>query len=73
MPIKRQTTILFKTNDEKEYPVKYTVEDGKDDYELWKELPGNEEKTREDYSEFKTGGGGSIIVSAEVFEEAIEG
>lgn len=73
MAITRKTTIKFGTNDGKEHDVSYTLQDGKDDYELWKEIPGNEEKTREDYAIFKTGNGGSIVISAEVIEEAIEG
>lgn len=70
--IRREQTIKFKTNTGETFDAAFTVDDGKTDFELWLEIPGNENKTKEDYAKFKTGEAGAVITSAEVTEKIIE-
>lgn len=62
----KEYTLLFRTNDERVFPVKYQVRDGKNAYEVWKDLPGNKNKSEEDYLLYIRGPKGNYVTSVSV-------
>lgn len=73
---KTKVTLGFKLDNGTELPpASFEVENGKSAYEIWKEIPGNEDKTEEDFLESLQGppGEGATITEVTVTSEVIDG
>lgn len=62
MSKKRTITLNFKTKNGGVIPAAFDVYDGKSAFDLWKELPGNANKTEVEYFQSLKGNRGDSIV-----------
>lgn len=68
MADKKVYNLTFVSSDGERFPVSFEVVNGKDAFEVWRDIPGNEQRTLEEYQKYIRGDLSDIPVAVTVTE-----